>query len=474
MFYLLLISTLCMYACSASEDNPINPKLEEVIEEPIPLNNRPLLKDFIGLNGHFHFKPDLYKQVSKLVRIYHNLDWDVDKPGDEHYPPYAVNGVNWKENLYAPLKRAGFELDICLQIDPFNNEHSSHQELWKGKEQWEFDYGKTIASYYGPSGTERLATSIEIGNEPGNRFSKDLYKSIFKNMAQGAREGDPKLKIVTPYITPWKSNTYAQGLSGIYDQEDILPLYDVLNIHTYAMITTQESPFNRTYPEDPKTNYLTEVDETISWRDQYAPGKEIWITEFGYDAASPEAEANRSGESLKYNWRGYNDEQQAQYLIRSFFAFAERDVQRAYIFYYDDDDAPFIHSASGLTRKFIPKKSFWAVKQLYQELGDYRLNRIIKKLPQDVYVFELIHGQDPKQLVWVTWSPTGTQTHLKDQYKERTVEKTFEDLPALPLRIDKMATKDGKAEASKYTVINEHAIQLTVTESPQYIFFKLP
>ncbi len=38
---------------------------------------KPLMEDFMGLNGHFQFKPELHKQVSRLVRNYHNIKWDV-------------------------------------------------------------------------------------------------------------------------------------------------------------------------------------------------------------------------------------------------------------------------------------------------------------------------------------------------------------------------------------------------------------
>src|SRR5689334_8254306 len=53
--------------------------------------NKPLMKDFMGLNGHFQFKPDLYKQVVKQVRNYHIVDWDVAKPGDPITIPNTIN-----------------------------------------------------------------------------------------------------------------------------------------------------------------------------------------------------------------------------------------------------------------------------------------------------------------------------------------------------------------------------------------------
>ena len=64
---------------------------------------KPLMKDFIGINGHFTFKPELYRQVCRLVRNYHNLDWDVKKPGDKPTFPICVNKVNWKNDVYGKM-----------------------------------------------------------------------------------------------------------------------------------------------------------------------------------------------------------------------------------------------------------------------------------------------------------------------------------------------------------------------------------
>jgi len=45
-------------------------------------NDRKLLfKDFMGLNGHFGFKPEVYRQVGHLVRNYHNLQLGCESTG---------------------------------------------------------------------------------------------------------------------------------------------------------------------------------------------------------------------------------------------------------------------------------------------------------------------------------------------------------------------------------------------------------
>lgn len=437
-------------------------------------SRKPLFRDFVGINGHYTFKPDLYRPAARLVRNYHNLNWDVRQPGDAITIPVCVNRVDWNRNVYGPWKKAGFETDICLQFSGFEAGTAGYERFWMGREQWCYDYGKAMAAYFGPSGRERLCTSIEIGNEPGSRFDASLYRGIFRSMAKGIRDGDAGVKIVTPTVHARKGDDYSQDLRGLYADPEILPLYDVINLHTYASIerkTNSESPWNRSYPEDPSIAYLKVVDEAIAWRDEHARGKEIWITEFGYDACTSEAMGRRTDWFLKLNWQGNTDLQQAQYLVRSLFVFAERDVRRAYIYYYDDNDSPSVHGCAGLTRKFVPKVSYYAVRQLQQLLGDYRFGRVVKKVGGACYVYEFQHGEDAGRVIWVVWSPTGARTHEKERYRARQSRVTLGDLPGPVDRVVGMSTTDGPFPNVPYERPTNSTILLTVTESPAYVIF---
>lgn len=438
-------------------------------------DHRPLFKDFMGINGHFNFKPDLYRQVGRLVRNYHNLNWDVEQPGDPITVPVCVNQVNWKNDVYGRWQKAGFETDICIQFSGFQTDVKDYQRFWSGREQWCYDYGRAMAAYFGPSGRQKLCTTFEIGNEPGSKFDRALFKTIFKQMALGIRAGDSQVRILTPAVQARPGDDFSQDLHGLYGEKDILPLYDVINLHTYAAVERKdlaESPWNRSYPEDPAIAYLRVVDEAIAWRNEHAPGKEIWITEFGYDTCTPEAMKRRQDWFLKLDWQGCTDLQQAQYLVRSFFAFAERDVQRAYIYFYDDDDSPSVHGCAGLTRKFLPKMSFWAVKQLYELLGNYRLKRIVQKSAGDPSILEFQQGNDPTQVIWVAWSPTGTRTNTKDQYVARETKVTLKGLPSIPVRVIGMATRDAKAPQPVWEKTSPSSITLTLGESPTYIIME--
>jgi len=155
-----------------------------------------------------------------------------------------------------------------------------------------------------------------------------------------------------------------------------------------------------------------------------------------------------------------SDLQQAQYLIRSIFCFAERDVDRAYIYFYDDDDKASVHAASGLTRKFEPKMSFWAVKHFYETLGEYRFNRIIRKEEAELYVYEFVHASINNQVIWLAWSPTGTG---------RELDARIEGLPGKILKIEQMPVREGAIARVETQDAGSNAIKLKITESPVYI-----
>ena len=431
----------------------------------------PLLRDFMGINGHFHFDPIQYAQTCKLARNYHNLNWDVKKPGDPITFPICVNKVNWKTHVYGKWNAQNFENSLCAQFGSFGESNQDYASIWRNQEGWCFEYGKAMARYFGPSGKEKLITSIEIDNEPGNDFDDALYQSIFKNMARGIRDGDPKVKIVTCTTHAMSADKYSKDLRKTFADPEMLPLFDVINLHTYAQLKKgiTQSPWTRTYPEGKDTPYLQVVEDTVRWRDRIAPEKEIWITEFGYDSCTPKAMAKRTGWFEKLDWRGVTDLQQAQYLIRSFLLFASMKVDRAYLYFFDDKDEPQVHGSSGLTRHGKPKPSFYAVSQLYRTLGDYRFDRIIKRTEQ-LYLFEFSKEDKRNHLCWVAWMPTGFRSDQPAQKKHRTREITLTDLPAKPTEILAMQTSEKSKNKNFFS--NLESITFELSESPAYLFFE--
>ena len=413
---------------------------------------RPLLRDFIGLNGHtVQFKPDLYQPTARLVRDYHPVQWDLGTNTTAVAPfPFAKNRVDWSA-VYGLWREKEWTIDVSLMFE------SIRRTNWADIDRDAKAYGRSFAREFGPSGARRLVESIEIGNEPGDWSDAD-YTRMFRAMAEGAREGDPKLKIATCNLTTGPSGQYEKSVECVVNFPQ---LFDALNIHSYAQLENWPT-WRRSFPEDPKlAKYLPDIESLCRWRDTNAPGKPIWLTEFGYDSSTKPAAA--SGDFAK--WVGVTDEQQAQWLVRSLLVFSAMPVERAYIYFFDDKDKPALHASAGLTRNFQPKPSFHALSHLQRALGEYRFHGIVTNRLGRLRVQEYQHGQDLKKSVWAVWSPTG---------QNQRGSETLPNIPGQLVDVQFMPLNSEVPLAIKRPVLSSDGRTLTleVTETPQYLFWQ--
>jgi hypothetical protein len=108
-------------------------------------------------------------------------------------------------------------------------------------------------------------------------------------MAAGIRRGDPKIRIATCAANLGKSGRYSKSID-LFAASD--SLYDVISIHRYAEVEPWPT-WRRSYPEDPAARWVEDLRHVLTWRRENAPGKEVWLTEFGYDATDQTATDNR-------------------------------------------------------------------------------------------------------------------------------------------------------------------------------------
>ena len=237
-------------------------------------------------------------------------------------------------------------------------------------------------------------------------------------------------------------------------------LVDVLTIHSYAQLTGWPT-WRRSFPEDPALPaYLKDIRDLCAWRDQHMPGKPVWITEFGYDSTTQPQD--KSGDFSK--WEGVTDVQQAQWLVRSLLVFSAMPVERAYVYFFNDDDKARLHGSAGLTRHFKPKPSFHAVSHLQKTLGDYRFVRIITDRLGKLRVHEYQNGNNPKQLILAVWSPSsgdaGESTRLTS-VPGKLVSSTI-----MPLTESPAATGTARQ-------IQPGIVEVTVAGTPEYLMLEL-
>jgi len=412
--------------------------------------HRPLMRDFIGINGHtVQFKPQLYQPVCRLVRDYHPVEWDLARETSVPAPlPFAKNKVDWSK-VYGSWKEKGWTTDACLMFE------TVPLAAWSDLERDAKTYGTAFAREFGPSGKRALVESVEIGNEPG-KWSDTDYTRLFRAMATGIRAGDPRMKIASCNLSIGGGD-YSKSVGCL---EKMPELVDVLTLHSYAQLTGWPT-WKRSFPEDPALpEYLKDIRDLCAWRDQHLPGKPVWITEFGYDSTTKPQE--ESGDFAK--WEGVTDLQQAQWIVRSLLVFSAMPVERAYVYFFNDEDKASLHASSGLTRNFKPKPSLHAVSHLQKTLGDYRFVRIVTNKPGKLRVHEYQNGNNPKQLIWAIWSPSsgdaGESTRLAS-VPGKLVSSTIMPLTESPVT------------AGTARQIQPGIVEVTVAETPEYLMLEL-
>ncbi len=352
----------------------------------------PLFRDFVGLCGHtVAFKPKLYQPVCGWVRDYHPADWDLAKDTSVLPEwPFAKNRVSW-EQVYRSWSQEGLKISVCLNVDEMG-------KVWKDPVKDAEAYGKGFAQNFGPGGKWPFVEVVEIGNEPG-LYGDAAFKIMFEALARGLRAGDPKLRVATCNVEVGKSDRYWKGTDLF---KDMGGSYDVLRIHRYA-IQDQWPTWKRTYPENPAVPYLSRVQDLLNWRDKTAPGKAVWVSEFGWDASSQAPP--KTGDDAKFI--DSTDEEQAMYLVRSFFLFSGMGVEKAFVYFFNDDDKYSFHAASGLTRNYQPKPAYHAVAWMLKNLRDYRFGRIVQASLTDGYIYEFLPEKPEAPVVLAVWRATG-------------------------------------------------------------------
>lgn len=407
---------------------------------------KPAMRDFIGLNVHtVLFKPILYRPVTSLVRDYHGIDWDLGNDASNAATfPMTRNGVDWLA-LYGEWVVRGYRIDVTAQFGGLT------QDRWNPTNA--FAYGEAFAKYFGPSGDQPMVTSIEIGNEPAD-FNEAKYRMVFENMAKGVRKGDPKLKIATCAVALGKADKYSKDVACLKGLESLI---DIINVHIYPFVEGWPT-WRRSFPEDPSIRYLKQAQEMIQWRNVHAPGRPVWITEFGYDSTTKPNKT--TGDFAK--WVGNTDEQQAKYIVRSYLVFSAMDIGRAYLYWFNDNDDPQLHGSSGLTRNYVPKPSYYAVRHLQKTLGDYRFDKVVLQKAGEVYAYQYQSVSDARRLIWAVWSPTGS---------DRVATVSLPKPQGVVERAEEMPLTDGAAKPVPVAV-KPGGLSLTVGERPVYIWMR--
>ena len=152
--------------------------------------------------------------------------------------------------------------------------------------------------------------------------------------------------------------------------------------------------------------------------------------------------------------------------MRSLLVFSALPVERAYIYFFNDEDKPALHASAGLTRHFQPKPSYHALAHFQRVLGEYRFNRVVKNEPGQVRVQEYRDAKKAKRLIWAVWSPTG---------EGRSSVATLEGTPGKLVGVQKMPLGPVAAPSPSLSSLRSKTpgrLEVPVDESPLYLVFE--
>lgn len=474
-----------------------------------------LMESFIGING---FVDDPIERIAACghLREYHSWQWDEGNQ-DSAYPGYPnhqlawspswVSGPGWGwdfDAFYRQLKDAGVEVAPCLQgcapyLVGFDKERRDEKPV-AGQDPTEpgsyiahASYLFQFAARYGNTRCDEtllklkpgqpvrsglnLVRYIENWNEP-DKWWKDRashfqpfelaamcsadYDGHKGNLGPGVgvKNADPNMKLVLGGLArPEIEYLKAMKLWAQFHREGDFPA-DVINLHHYSNDAGGQGG-NPAAGISPEADGLRErFERVVRWRDRFLPGKEIWVSEFGYDT-NP-----KSNQRAPAIGQASAEEVQGQWIVRSYLALAAAGVDRAQLYMLRDVDAASTtqYDSSGLTaskgNRHQPKRSWFYVATLRHVLRGTRFESEISSGDANVRIYRFRSEDHPSREVYAVWCPTSNATEVRDFSLELANAATAV-----------LTTLDPQNPTGKSTPLTIAAgkVTLAVSESPAFV-----
>jgi hypothetical protein len=348
----------------------------------------PLVGDFLGLNGFIDDDPAKLAAVGN-VREYHDWSWNEGN-GAASYPGYPNNQLSFTnvagawdfDAYYAALGQAGVTPFPCIEgsvsflgsaMPPVSaGADVTLAASYVAHASFLYQYAARYGAKVIPTANLKLASGqtartglgllryYEDGNEPDANWVNADGSPVFSPAATaamssadydgdqgrlgatfGIKSADPAAKLVLAGLagagasSAWLTNvtSYLDGMRtwATAHRGGSFPA-DVLNVHDYCF---GPDPFGTKNPRPgvaPEAcGIATALAGVVAYRDQHLPGKEVWLTEFGYDTDP--------GSRLRAPAIGSADAQavQGQWLVRTFLALMGSGIDRAFLFVSRDN-----------------------------------------------------------------------------------------------------------------------------------------
>lgn len=412
----------------------------------------------MGINGFVDDPLDQFDATAGTLREYHRWDWDEGN-GQAGYTGYPNSAYAFSpsyvsiwdfDQYYKDLYDRGMSIAPVLQgspphirgnrtsdskpIDP--SDEPEDPQSYKAHAEYMYQFAARYGSTAVPASELKLRggqsaksglayiSYLENWNEPDKWWrGRDGYFSPFELGAMssadadghegalgpgyGMKAADPNMKMVMPGLATLDLD-YLDGLRLWleYNRQSGFP-FDVINFHHYS--NNASSSFgNSTKGISPEDDRLKErLQAIVDYRNQWLPGVEIWLSEFGYDTNPSSIQGAPA--------IGPNDEieVQGQWIMRSFLEIAASGIDRAQLYMLRDvnNPNPNRYNSSGLTaekyNQHQEKKSFYYVAGMRNILRDFIFDGEIAMADSDLRAYRF-RQENSDSICVALWSATSS------------------------------------------------------------------
>ena len=262
-----------------------------------------------------------------------------------------------------------------------------------------------------------LRFGLEVWNEPDKWWRKgdgsgvymepEEYAALFAACYQAVKNVDPGIPVYNAGLTGFDIAYLKRFIAALKALQ--VPMPDAFTVHHYSHAGNVAGKWPPTWWDNGACSPESDKDfQTVSQMVALAKaeGRELWVTEFGYDTRSP---------SWMYAapFAGKTSEQiQGEWLARTFLQYMRLGVARAMLFNGNDEaGAPNggLYANSGIlygegepgSKAFTPKPAY------------YTLQGIMEKLKGSNYIADesttaavVLRFENNAETIWAYWTPT--------------------------------------------------------------------
>ncbi len=499
------IGELFLFGAPADEDTRTKAVSQEA---PAKTVKRTTFDKMLGINA-FVDDPIGRYDFFGLVREYHNWRW-VEDEGDQPYPEnvnhWNPGDSNWNfDALYQNMHRMGVagcpSIKENLKWLRKNHWENNTKPLLLGDDpedprsyiahadhlfQYAARYGHTVVadSLLKLANDQPQASGLGYLHYFENWNEQDIwwkyrgeYFSPYEFAAMSSADYDGHQQALGTTVGLKNADSTAQlvmgGLAALnFDYVRAIKFWadhhrggsfpaDVLNFHHYSNYKNGDER----YAISPEADSLQAKLETlIKYRDQYLPGRELWLTEFGYDtnSASPQGVPSIDGFT--------NEEVQGMWLVRSLLAAAAAGIDRTAIYMLRDvkDGDPSLYNTCGITSSkhsgWQPKPAWYYLKTFAQGLRGMQFAQSVPATNPKVTVYKFVaqnSSENKPRAAYVVWCSTATG-EVVENYELKFASS---ERHGLLISLSDNAMGDTRA----FDTAELGSVKLTVSEKPTLI-----